>query len=68
MEGFIGLLVIAGAVASALHDEHADLRKEMQRWSEQRLHAYAGVKSHPKEMKTFAYDLAKKKKYERLSK
>ena len=56
---------VGAMVASDISDERKK-RDEMKNWSEQKLHAYAGVKSHPKDLKCYAYDLAKQKKFERM--
>ena len=63
----LGWLVVGAVGAVLMQDIYAEDKKKMQNWSEQKLHAYAGVKSHPKELKCYAYELAKKKKFERLS-
>jgi len=59
-----GTILMVGA-AIALTDDSKE-RKEMQHWSIQKLHAYAGVRSHPKELKRYAYELAKQKKFEQF--
>jgi len=41
-----------------------DKKQEMQSWTKHQLHSYAGVPSHPKELKDFAYNLAKQKRFE----
>jgi hypothetical protein len=41
-----------------------DKKREMQSWTQHQLHSYAGVRSHPEELKEFAYHLAKQKRFE----
>jgi len=59
----LGWLMLGAALTIDIWE---DDKKKMRNWSEQKLHAYAGVKSHPKALKCYAYELAKKKKFERL--
>ena len=60
----LGTILMVGAALWAT-DDSAE-RKKMQSWSIEKLHAYAGVKSHPKALKEYAYHLAKKKKFDSL--
>ena len=64
----LDLLLWGGAatlVKRSIDKERAE-RQLMETWSIQKLHAYAGVKSHPKALKEHAYHLAKKKKFDSL--
>jgi hypothetical protein len=62
----IGLLFL-GAFLSAYGQEEAKIKEDMETWSCQRLHAYAGVDTHPKDLRAHAYRLAKAKRYAELS-
>jgi len=39
-------------------------KQEMQEWTPKQLHAYAGVKTHPQDLRDYAYALAKQKEFE----
>ena len=52
--------------AAIAYDPYESDKKKMRHWSIEKLHAYAGVKSHPKALKEYAYHLAKKKKFDSL--
>ena len=63
--GLGGLGLVAAVIMSADSDEKK-LKQEMQSWSIAKLHAFAGMKhKHPAAIRTYAYNLAKEKKFNR---
>ena len=58
-----GLLMLGAAIA---YDPWESDKKKMRHWSIEKLHAYAGIRSNPKALKTWAYDLAKQKKFDSM--
>ena len=59
----LGYLILGAAIT---YDPWKKEKKRMRNWSIEKLHAYAGIRSNPKALKTWAYDLAKQKKFDSL--
>ena len=59
------IFLLMGAIVWVWWEAEEKFEKEANDWSEEKLHAYAGVATHSDRRKKFCYELAKKKRWER---